>query len=43
MANLRPMLGRLLVLLALVGVSGCSASGQSSFQTAYSAVGAEVK
>ena len=35
---------RLLALLALVGVGGCSASGPDpAFQTAYSAIGAQVK
>ncbi len=34
----------LLALLALIGVGGCSASGpEPSFETAYSAVGAQVK
>jgi hypothetical protein len=33
-----------LALLALIGLGGCSASGpEPSFQTAYSAVGAQLK
>ena len=33
-----------LALLALIGVGGCSASGpEPSFETAYSAIGAQVK
>jgi len=38
------MICRFLALLALVGVGGCSVSGrESSFETAYSAVGAQIK
>jgi hypothetical protein len=44
MADYRRTLCRLLALLALIGVGGCSASGpEPPFETAYSAVGAQVK
>ena len=44
MADYRRLICGLLALLALVGVGGCSASGpEPSFETAYSAVGAQVK
>jgi hypothetical protein len=43
MANCRRTLCRLLGLLALLGVGGCSASGPATFETAYSAIGAQVK
>jgi hypothetical protein len=39
-----PRICRLLALIALVGICGCSASGQEpSVETAYSAMGAAVK
>jgi hypothetical protein len=38
------MICRFLAVLALVGIGGCSASGpEPAFETAYSAVGAQVK
>jgi hypothetical protein len=44
MADYRGMISRFLALLALIGVGGCSASGpEASFETAYSAIGAQVK
>jgi hypothetical protein len=44
MANCPRTLCRLLAVLALVVVAGCAASGpEPSFETAYSAVGAQVK
>jgi hypothetical protein len=44
MALYRRMLCPLLAVLALVGVQGCSASGpEPPFETAYSAIGAEVR
>jgi hypothetical protein len=43
-AGLRRHCCRFLALLALFGVSGCSASGpEPPLETAYSAIGAEVK
>jgi hypothetical protein len=44
MADSRRTLCRLLAVLALVGVAGCCAPwSEPPFQTAYSAVGAQVK
>jgi hypothetical protein len=44
MAGYRRTICRFLTLLALIGVGGCSASGpQLPFETAYSAIGAQVK
>ena len=44
MALYRRTLCRLLAMLALIGVGGCSASGpEPPFETAYSAIGAQVK
>jgi hypothetical protein len=44
MTQCRRTICRLLALLALVGVGGCSASGpEFSFETAYSAIGAQVR
>jgi len=44
MARYRRTICRLLVLLALVYVGGCSASGpELAYQTAYSAIGAQVR
>jgi hypothetical protein len=44
MANHRRMIGRLLAMLALIGVGGCSASSpEHPFETAYSAIGTQVK
>jgi hypothetical protein len=44
MALNRRTLCRLLAMLALIGVGGCSASGpEPPFETAYSAIGAQVK
>ena len=44
MANCRRTPCRLLALLALVAVGGCSASGpEPPFETAYSAVGIQVE
>jgi hypothetical protein len=44
MVRYRTTLCSLLALLALVGVGGCSASGpEPTFETAYSAIGAQVK
>jgi len=38
------MIGRLLVVLALVGIGGCSVSSpEPSSETTYSAVGAQMK
>jgi hypothetical protein len=43
-ANYRRAICVLLAMLALIGLGGCSASGpEPSFETAYSAVGAQVK
>jgi hypothetical protein len=43
-ANYRRMICRFVVLLAIVGVGGCSASRpEPTLQTAYSAIGAQVK
>ena len=44
MADYRRMICRFLALFALLGVVGCSASGpEPPFETAYSAIGAQVK
>jgi hypothetical protein len=44
MALYRRTLCRLLAMLALIGLGGCAASGpQPPFETAYSAIGAQVK
>ena len=36
-------IARLFALLALLGVAGCSAGPEPAFETAYSAIGAQVK
>jgi hypothetical protein len=44
MVNYQQSICRLLALLVLVGVGGCSASGsEPQFETAYSAIGAQLK
>jgi hypothetical protein len=44
MAHYRQTICRVLAVLALIGVGGCSASGpEPAFDTAYSAIGAQVK
>jgi hypothetical protein len=43
MADYRGMICRFLAVIALVAVGGCSACGPQPFETAYSAIGAQVK
>jgi hypothetical protein len=44
MVDHRGMICRFLAVLAIIAVGGCSASGpKASFETAYSAIGAQVK